>query len=357
MPSSMPRSTRTVHGASLTGRESSQPVWAGRPLALVGPTASGKSALALEVAAALAEVEHLQVELVSVDSMQVYRGMDVGTAKPSAAERASVPHHLLDLLDPTEDFDVARFQAAAKSAVAGIIRRGAVPVLVGGTGLYLRAVIDDLQIPGRYPTLRCQLEAEASSARLYERLTRLDPVAAAKTVPSNRRRVIRALEVTLGSGRAFSSYGAGLSHYPTTPYVQVALDWDRDQLDSRIVQRFQRQLADGFMDEVRRLADLELSHTAVEALGYRELLAHLRGECSLAEAIDEAVTRTRRFARRQMRWFRRDPRIHWLTPVAPVAAADVVDDVVDAVGAAVVGEVLTIWKCEISKCETPAIQP
>jgi tRNA dimethylallyltransferase len=251
-----------------------------RPLALVGTTASGKSAIALEVARRRSDIE-----LVSVDSMQVYRGMDIGTAKPTPAEQAEVPHHLIDLADPDDDFSVARFQASARDALAGIEGRGHRALLVGGTGLHLRAVVDGLRIPGRWPEVRAELEAEAAATgpeALHARLLALDPVAAARMEPTNVRRIVRALEVTVGGGQPFSSYGPGLDA--------------------------------GFLEEVRVLAarPAGLSRTARQALGYRELLAHVEGPLELDEAVDLAVRRTRRFARRQRVWFRRDPRIRWL---------------------------------------------
>ena len=261
-----------------------------------------------------------EAEIVTLDSMQVYRGMDIGTATPTAAEQAEVRHHLIDLVDPSEEFAVAEFQARATAAIDDIRGRGAVPVLVGGTGLYLRAVIDGLQIPGRYPDVRAGLEAEPDTEALHRRLAALDPVAAGRMEPNNRRRVVRALEVTVGSGRLFSSYGPGLGHYPPTPFVQVGLRWDRDRLDERIAARYERQMADGFLDEVRSLAEQPISRTASQALGYKELLRHVQGEMPLDEALDLAIVRTRRFARRQERWFRRDPRVQWLD--APATPAD-----------------------------------
>ena len=281
----------------------------GRHLVLLGPTATGKSALALEMAR-----RHADVELVNLDSMQVYRGMDIGTAKPTPAERAEVPHHLLDLVDPAEDFSLARFQAAARSALASIEARGHRAVLVGGTGLYVRAVVDDLQLPGSFPDARAALDAEPDTASLHRRLAGLDPVAAGRMEPTNRRRVLRALEVTLGSGRPFSSFGPGLEAYPASPLAQVGLRLPLDVLDARIGRRFRAMLDAGLLDEVRALLRRPggLSRTAGQALGYRELGAHLEGQCTLEEAAEEAVRRTRRFARRQLRWFRRDPRIQWL---------------------------------------------
>ena len=289
-----------------------------RPLVLLGPTAAGKSALALALVSRLAAEEQC-AELVSIDSMQVYVGMNVGTASPTAEERAVVPHHLVDIASPTEEFTVAEFQLAARAAIADICARGAVPILVGGTGLYLRAVIDDLELPGRFPEVAAELCEERSNERLYRRLTDLDPVAASRMEPTNRRRILRALEVTIGSGRPFSSFGPGLGVYQPTPFVQFALRWPRPALDRRIADRYDRQMAEGFLDEVEALRTLGPSRTAGQALGYRELLAHLNGECSEAEALERAIVRTRRFARRQERWFRRDPRIIWIdAPADPV---------------------------------------
>ena len=284
---------------------------------IVGPTASGKSDLAMGVARLIGGAE-----IVTLDSMQVYRGMDIGTATPTAAEQAEVPHHLTDLADPSEEFAVAELQARARAVIGEIRDRGAVPVLVGGTGLYVRAVIDEFRIPGRYLEVRAELEAEFDTEALHRRLAALDPAAAGRMEPTNRRRVVRALEVTIGSGRPFSSYGPGLGHYRPTPFVQVGGRWDRDVLDARIAARYQRQLADGFLDEVRALLVRPMSRTASQALGYKELLGYVRGEMTFDEALDLAVLRTRRFARRQERWFRRDPRIHWLD--APTSPADVV---------------------------------
>ena len=284
-----------------------------RHLAIVGPTAAGKSAVALEVARQLDDVE-----LVTVDSMQVYRRMDIGTAKPTPAEQAEVPHHLLDLVEPWEAFSVTRFQAAARETIAGIERRGHRALLVGGTGLYLQAVVDGLVVPGEWPAVRAELEAVATTpagaADLHRRLAELDPAAAARMEPTNRRRIVRALEVTVGSGRAFSSYGPGLDAYPPTAFRLVGLSLPRETLETRITRRLDSHLAAGFVDEVRALgsAGEPLSRTARQALGYRELLAHLDGRCTLADAVAETARRTRAFARRQRAWFRRDPRITWL---------------------------------------------
>ena len=282
-------------------------------VALVGVTASGKSETALELA-----LRRGDCEIVSVDSMCVYRGMDIGTSKPGPEARAAVPHHLLDLVDPDEDFTLTRFQRAAREALAGIARRRHHALLVGGTGLYLRAVVDDLEIPGRYPEVAAALEAEldegrAGAADLHARLAGLDPVGAARMEPTNRRRVVRALEVTLGSGRPFSTFGPGLEAYPASGTAQVGLDLAPGEIDGRIEARFARMVRDGLVEEVRTLAarPAGMSATARQALGYREILAHVESGAPLAGCLEEAVRHTRKFARRQASWFRRDPRVRW----------------------------------------------
>jgi tRNA dimethylallyltransferase len=278
---------------------------------LTGPTASGKSAVALELARRRTAAGS-PVEIVTVDSMQVYRGMDIGTAKPTAEEQAEIPHHLLDLVDPDTEFSVAEFTRAAEAAIDDIESRGASAVLVGGTALYLRAVVDRLRVPGRYPDVATMLEREPDTVALHRRLHALDPLAASRMEPTNRRRVLRALEVTLGSGTPFSAWGPGLGLHPDTPYVLCGLRMPRDVLAERIESRYRQQIASGFLDEVRRLHEhVELSRTARQALGYAELVEHLEGGCALDEALSTAVTRTRQFAIRQIRWFRRDPRIAW----------------------------------------------
>ena len=290
---------------------------AGRHAVLVGATATGKSALAL----ALARADPTW-ELVSVDSMQVYRGMDIGTAKPTAAEQAQVPHHLIDLIDPWEDATVAWYQAEARAVLADLETRGKRGLLVGGTGLYVQAVVDDLDIPGQHPGVRAELEAEPDTTALHARLRALDPVAAGRMEPGNRRRILRALEVTLGSGRPFSSFGPGVHAHPENRFTQVGLGVEPTVLAERIAARYQAQLAAGFLDEVRRLVEHPrgLSRTARQALGYKELIDHLDGLLTLDEAVDLAVRRTRRFARRQRAWFRRDPRITWLDGAEPPEA-------------------------------------
>jgi tRNA dimethylallyltransferase len=253
-------------------------------------------------------------ELVSVDAMAVYRRIDIATAKPSAAERAEVPYHGLDLVEPWEELSVVGFQQAVAAALRGIDARGNRAVLVAGTGLYLRAVIDGLEPPGEYPEVRRELDAEPSTEALHRRLAALDPLAASRMEPSNRRRVVRALEVCLGSGRPFSSFGPGLTAYPPSPVVQLGLRWPRAMLTRRIEERFAAMLRAGLLEETAALAadPRGLSRTAAQALGTKELLLHLQGELSLADAVALAVTRTRQLAVRQERWFRRDPRIHWV---------------------------------------------
>ncbi len=280
-----------------------------RHLALVGTTASGKSALALALAR-----EDPGLEIVSVDSMQVYRGMDVGTAKPTPEERAEVVHHLLDVADAWEDYTLGRYAAAARAALSDIEARGRRALLVGGTGLYLRAVVDDLDVPGRFPEVRAEVEADPDTPALHRRLAELDPRAAARMEPTNRRRVVRALEVTLGSGRPFSSYGPGLDVYPPTRFHQVGVALPHEVVARRVEARYHQQMEDGFLEETRALlaAPEGMSRTARQALGYAELIEHLTTGVSLDEALDVAVRRTRRFARRQHSWFRRDPRIRWL---------------------------------------------
>jgi tRNA dimethylallyltransferase len=277
----------------------------GTPLVVVGPTAAGKSALALAVA------ERTGAEIVSADAMAVYRGMDVGTAKPTPADRARVRHHGLDLVEPTEELTVVDYQHRARAALVACRATGTPVVVVGGTGLYVRALVDDLEFPGRFPEVAAELGAEPDTAALHARLARLDPAGAVRMEPTNRRRVLRALEVTLGSGRPFSAFGPGLDRYPERPFRQLGVRLDRADLDARITARYDAQMAAGFLAEVEALAGRPLSRTARQALGYKELLAHLAGEVTLADALDLAVRRTRRFARRQERWFRRDPRVTW----------------------------------------------
>ncbi len=283
------------------------------PVVVLGPTASGKSDVAMALATAVPD----RFEIVAVDAMQVYRQMDIGTAKPTSADRVAVPHHLLDLVDPDHDFAVAEFAAAAAAALTDIEQRERRPLLVGGTGLYLRAITDPMEIPGTWPEIRSGLEARAETepiTRLHDELAALDPLAAGKMEPSNARRVIRALEVCLGSGRRFSSFGPGLDTYPMVPFLQFGLRWPRAMLARRIDERVHRMVETGLVGEVSRLVEEfpALSRTARQALGYKELIDHLNGHTSLEQAVAQVVVRTRQFAVRQERWFRRDPRIRWI---------------------------------------------
>ncbi len=279
-------------------------------VAVVGATAAGKSGLSLDLA------ERLDGEIVNTDAMQVYRGMDVGTAKLPTAERRGVPHHLLDLLDVTEAVTVAEFQVRARDAIAEIRRRGRTPVLVGGSALYTRAVLDRFDFPGADPEVRRRLEAELAERgprALHRRLAEVDREAAARILPDNGRRVVRALEVLAVTGRRFGATLPG-HEYADPRSVQIGVDIDRPTLDSRIELRVREMFRAGFVDEVRRLlaAGLAQGRTARTAIGYREVTAYLAGETTLDQAIEATVTATRRFSRRQDSWFRKDPRVVWV---------------------------------------------
>jgi tRNA dimethylallyltransferase len=262
------------------------------------------------------------VEIVSIDSMQVYRGLDIGTAKPTLEHRAHVEHHLVDVADPWEQWSVARFQSEARAAVAAIEARGRRALLVGGTGLYVQAVVDDLTFPGEDLDLRAELEMGTAEpggvAAAYAELAAADPTAATRIDPHNVRRIVRALEVIRLTGRPFSSFGPGVATFGETAFpVALAGIWlPRALLADRIAARFAAMRDEGLLDEVRRLTapgTPGLSRTARQAIGYKELLAHLEdGEPTLDSALETAVRRTRAFARRQRMWFRRDPRITWL---------------------------------------------
>jgi tRNA dimethylallyltransferase len=297
-------------------------------IAIVGTTASGKSALGERIAQELAN-RGKAAEIVSADSMCVYRGMDVGTAKPTEADQQRWVTHGIDLVNPDEEFSVAQFQRYALAVLKAIEGRGAVAILVGGTGLYVDAVVNNLTLPGQFPEIKLALGEELGSGvpieDLYARLVALDPDAAAKMEPNNERRILRALEVCMGSGRRFSSFGPGLVAAAASDASESAVSaegwilcgpiWPRPELRQRISQRFSQQLVDGFVDEAARVLETygeNRSKTARQALGYRELWDHLGGNCSLSDAIDRAVLRTGQFAVRQERWFRRDPRIQWI---------------------------------------------
>jgi tRNA dimethylallyltransferase len=293
-------------------------------IAVVGPTAAGKSELSLRLAQAL------DGEVINADSMQLYRGMDIGTAKLPAGQRRGVPHHLLDIWDVTRTASVSEYQELARAAIEGIHARGRIPIVVGGSGLYVRAIFDNLRFPGTDPRLRGRLEdelAETGAATLHARLARLDPAAAAAILPSNGRRVVRALEVIELSGRPFS---ATLPDYESIyPAVQIGLSVPRAELDERITSRVRRMWQAGLVEEVRGLATagLRRGKTASRALGYAQVLRLLDGEWPEEQAEAETVRATRRFARRQESWFRRDPRIVWL----PADSADLAGQALDTI--------------------------
>ncbi len=281
-----------------------------RPMAIVGPTAAGKSQLGIALAEALGG------EVVNADAMQLYRGMDIGTAKVTIEERRGVPHHLLDVLDVTETASVAAYQRDARACVEELLAAGRVPILVGGSGLYVRAVLDDLDFPGTDPDIRTRLEEEVErvgAAALHARLAAADPLAATAILPSNGRRVVRALEVIELTGRPFSATmpEPGPARYDT---VQVGLDLPVEELDVRVDARVTRMFAEGLVDEVRALEarGLRLGRTASRALGYQQVLDELDADEDMTRAAAAAARATRRFVRRQRSWFRRDTRITWL---------------------------------------------
>jgi tRNA dimethylallyltransferase len=287
-----------------------------RVVAVVGPTATGKSELAVALA------ERLDGEVINADSMQLYTGMDIGTAKLPEPDWRGIPHHLLDIWPITKSAAVAEYQAMARASIAAIAERGRVPILVGGSGLYLRGALDHLEFPGESPEIRARLYAELAelgAAALHARLAGLDPVAAAAILPSNGRRIVRALEVIELTGAPFTATMPGFESVYDT--VQVGLD--RADLDERVAQRVHRMMAQGFVEEIRALLSFGLrnSPTAGKALGYAQLLAVLDDagvvDGDLAGAVDATVRATRRFVRRQRSWFRRDPRVRWLDAAAP----------------------------------------
>jgi tRNA dimethylallyltransferase len=298
-------------------------------VAVVGATATGKSDLALELALTLGG------EVVNADAMQLYRGMDVGTAKLAPAERRGVPHHLLDVLDVTQEASVAAYQRDARAALADVAARGGVPVLAGGSGLYVRAVLERLEIPPTDAAVRARLEGELAAVgagALHERLAGVDPVAAANILPTNGRRVVRALEVVELTGRPFSATLPEPGAAPAVPSVRLGLRLERPGLDARIDARVDRMWAAGLVAETRALAGrgLREGRTASRALGYAQVLRYLAGEWDEAEAQADTKAATRRFARRQETWFRRDRGIVWL----PADATDLRERALSAVAAA-----------------------
>ncbi len=297
-------------------------------VAVVGPTATGKSDLGVALA------ERLGGEVVNADAMQLYRGLDIGTAKLTPAERRGIPHHQLDVLDPHEDATVAAYQRDARADLHAIAGRGRRPVVVGGSGLYVRALLDHMEFPGTDPQVRAELEArveDEGSRALHAELARLDPVAAAGIGPRNARRIVRALEVIALTGRPYSSNLP--SHEYVLPAVQIGLDCDRSALDARVAERVARMWEAGLVDEVTALVERGIGRTASRAVGYAEVIAMLRGEVSPQAAREAVVAGTRRLARKQMGWFGRDPRVHWLDAQDP----GLVDRAVELVAAADAG--------------------
>ncbi|WP_174567833.1 tRNA (adenosine(37)-N6)-dimethylallyltransferase MiaA [Amycolatopsis orientalis] len=280
-----------------------------RPVAVVGPTATGKTALAVELALALGG------EVVNADALQLYRGMDIGTAKATVEERRGVPHHLLDVLDVTETASVAAYQRDARACVEKLLAAGRVPILTGGSGLYVQAVLDDLKFPGTDPAVRARLTAEADeigAAAMHARLTELDPVAATAILPTNTRRIVRALEVIAITGEPFSANlpKPGPARYGT---VLIGVDREPAELDARVDRRVEIMFETGLVDEVRTLLGQGLRDglTASRALGYQQVIAALDGDGDLRAAAEATAQATRRFVRRQRSWFRRDKRIEW----------------------------------------------
>ncbi|GAA3755162.1 tRNA (adenosine(37)-N6)-dimethylallyltransferase MiaA [Spinactinospora alkalitolerans] len=288
-------------------------------IAVVGATAAGKSDLGVDLALRLG-AEGVTGEIINADSMQLYRGMDIGTAKLTVAERRGVVHHLLDIWDVNETANVAAYQRMSRALIDGLRTAEHVPVLVGGSGLYVRAALDNLDFPGTDPVLRDRLEAELARVGpdpLHARLAERDPAAADAILASNGRRIVRALEVIELTGRPFTATMP--EHVSRYPCVQIGLEVPRPELDDRIERRVEHMWAAGLVDEVRALekAGLREGRTASRALGYAQVLDLLAGECDEATAKAETVRATRRFARRQESWFRRDPRVHWLPYDAP----------------------------------------
>lgn len=294
-------------------------------LVILGPTASGKSDVAMHIA-----TSHGGFEIVAADSMQVYRGMDIGTAKPTADDQQKVPHHGIDIADPWCDFSVAQFLQHIEVARESMMQRSTRELIVGGTGLYVTALVDGLNMPGQWPEIREELENNEDTAALFAELQSRDPLAASRMEPNNRRRIIRALEVCRGSGTTFSSFGSGITQFPDTTTVMVGIKWDRAALRKRIEQRVRVMMERGLVEEVQNLLahPHPLSKTAYQALGYKEVIEGLAAGDSVDTMAATITLRTQQFAVRQERWYRRDPRIHWvqvqkdpISEVTPVAQA------------------------------------
>ena len=282
-------------------------------IAIVGPTAVGKTALSLEIA------EKFSAEIINADAMQIYKGMDIGTAKLPLSQRRGILHHQIDVLDPIDEANVSQYQKQTREIINDLLNRKVQPMLVGGSGLYVNSVLEDLEFPGTNLEVRAKYEEildEQGVEVIYEMLEQIDPNAAKNILPSNARKIVRALEVNEITGKAFNAKLPEPS--PIFSDVRIALDMPRDLLDQRIIDRVHQMFEDGFVDEVKRIEkNLRLGKTAFRALGYSQVLSLLSGEISEDEAITLTINATKKFARRQLSWFRRDPLIHWLDATSP----------------------------------------
>lgn len=282
-------------------------------IAIVGPTAVGKTALSLDIA------EKFSAEIINADAMQIYKGMDIGTAKLPLPQRRGIVHHQIDVLDPIDEANVSQYQKQTREIINDLLTKNVQPMLVGGSGLYVNSVLEDLEFPGTNLEVRAKYEEildEQGVEVLYEMLKKIDPTAAQNILPNNARKIVRALEVNEITGKAFNAKLPEPS--PIFSDVRIALDMPRDLLDKRISDRVHQMFEDGFVDEVKSIEkNLRLGKTALRALGYSQVLSLLAGEISEDEAITLTINATKKFARRQLSWFRRDPLIHWLNATSP----------------------------------------
>jgi len=282
-------------------------------IAIVGPTAVGKTALSLEIA------EKFSAEIINADAMQIYKGMDIGTAKLPLSQRRGIVHHQIDVLDPSEEANVSQYQKQSREIINDLFSKNVQPILVGGSGLYVNSVLEDLEFPGTNLEVRAKYEEildEKGVEALFQMLKEIDPKAAENILPNNARKIVRALEVNEITGKAFNAKLPEPS--PIFSDVRIALDMPRDLLDQRIIDRVHQMFEDGFVDEVKSIEkNLRLGKTAFRALGYSQVLSLLSGEISEDEAITLTINATKKFARRQLSWFRRDPLIHWLDATSP----------------------------------------
>ena len=282
-------------------------------IAIVGPTAVGKTALSLEIA------EKFSAQIINADAMQIYKGMDIGTAKLPLSQRRGIVHHQIDVLDPSEEANVSQYQKQSREIINDLFSKNVQPILVGGSGLYVNSVLEDLEFPGTNLEVRAKYEEildEKGVEALFQMLKEIDPKAAENILPNNARKIVRALEVNEITGKAFNAKLPEPS--PIFSDVRIALDMPRDLLDQRIIDRVHQMFEDGFVDEVKSIEkNLRLGKTAFRALGYSQVLSLLSGEISEDEAITLTINATKKFARRQLSWFRRDPLIHWLDATSP----------------------------------------